>query len=146
MRIPPFNIEILLESDPLRSGILVGRLAVATASVVLITSRAHVITPHDRLPSFPARRWSEHSGTCRKAASPWTKMHAWSCGVHTPIYLQIYQCIYLSIHLSIHLSMCIYIYIYIYIKCTYIHPTPKAVRRTGSVQHMWRGTKFVEMF
>ena len=134
MRIPPFNIKIMLESNPLEIQCQQGDWAYSSNlpsstvfDLIIILYKSQILT----------LRLIIHTGyrTCRYNNNLLTVFD--ELGIHIYIYIYIYTyiqremymyvyiyiCIYLFIyllHLLIHLCVYIYIYIYMYI-CIYIH-------------------------
>ena len=94
MRIPPLRIEIMLESNPLKSIMLVRRLAVPSHDT---TQRWHCVPD---------------TATCATSAPAEFRR---GYPQYLSIYLSIYIYIYIYTHTYTYTYTCIYIYIYIFV-------------------------------
>ena len=107
LRIPPHEVKILLESNPLKSGILVRRLAVfydqrgARRPYIYIYIYIYHILVLRLAVASQRRGQSEDEGRKRAVFA------------YIYIYIYMYMCIYIYIYIC--LCMHIYIYIYIYV-------------------------------
>ena len=101
LRIPPLKFKIMLESNPLKSTMLVRRLAVPGPAFQEVRSSGLV-------PAAPGDR----------ARQPRRTTHFRKTNLSLSLYIYIYIHTYIHTHTYIHIYVYIYIYIYIH---TYIH-------------------------